>query len=171
MREHFARLRRSCEHLFIPFKYTDAQMAGAVSELLRKNALGDARLRLTVTRGVSTNDPLHGLRLEPTTFMTATTLEPYPAEFYTRGMTVILVDEQKLNPYDLQAGHKTLNYFSRLMALKNAGLRSAGEALWFTVHNYLQSGSVSNVFVVKDEVVITPPTGEELERDQALNRG
>jgi branched-chain amino acid aminotransferase len=77
-------------------------------------------------------------------------------------MTVILLDEQKLNPYDIQAGHKTLNYFSRLSALREANRRGAGEALWFNVHNYLQSGSISNVFVVKNSKLLTPPTPQEM---------
>ena len=78
-------------------------------------------------------------------------------------MTVIVLDEQKLNPYDTQAGHKTLNYFSRLGALRAANPRGAGEALWFNVHNYLQSGSISNVFIVKSGRLITPPTPREMQ--------
>src|SRR5689334_23202300 len=77
-------------------------------------------------------------------------------------MTVVLLDEQKLNPYDIQAGHKTLNYFSRLAALREANRRAAGEALWFNVHNYLQSGSISNVFLVKAGTLLTPPTPAEM---------
>ena len=38
-------------------------------------------------------DPLHGIHLEPTVFLTATQFEPYPAEYYQRGMTVILVEQ------------------------------------------------------------------------------
>jgi branched-chain amino acid aminotransferase len=156
--QHLKRLRNSCEALFIPLTYTNETLEKAVAELLSRNGLTDARLRLTVTRGQAIQDPVHGLRLEPNVFITATELEPYPAEFYQRGMTVILLDEQKLNPYDIQAGHKTLNYLSRLSALREANRRGAGEALWFNVHNYLQSGSISNVFIVKDGKLITPPT-------------
>jgi branched-chain amino acid aminotransferase len=161
--QHLARLRGSCDALFIPLQHKDETLAEAANELLSRNNLTEARLRITVTRGSAKVDPLHGLHLEPTTFITAATLEPYPEDFYQRGMTVIALDEQKLNPYDVQAGHKTLNYFSRLTALRGANQRGAGEALWFNVHNYLQSGSISNVFVVKDNVLITPPTPEELQ--------
>lgn len=160
--QHLKRLRDSCEGLFIPLTYKDDQLIDAASQVLAKNQLADARLRLTVTRGSATNDPVHGLRLQPNVFLTATELEPYPDDFYQRGMTVILLDEQKLNPYDMQAGHKTLNYLSRLAALREANRRGAGEALWFNVHNYLQSGSVSNVFIVKDGKLITPPTPQEM---------
>src|SRR5687767_3604792 len=162
LEQHLRRLCDSCEALFIPLQHNDDVLARAASDVLERNSLSDARLRLTVTRGLARHDPLHGLRLEPTAFLTATDLEPYPQEYYQRGLTVILNDEQKLNPYDLQAGHKTLNYFSRLAALREANRRAAGEALWFDVHNYLQSGSISNVFVVKDGRLLTPPTPQEI---------
>ncbi len=165
--DHLARLRASCDALFIPLQYKDNQLAVAIDELLDRNELTDARLRLTVTRGTSTQDPLHGQHLQPNVFLTAAPFTPYPAEFYQRGITVALVDEQKLNPYDLQAGHKTLNYFSRLAALRGANKIGAAEALWFNVHNYLQSGSITNVFVVKNNQLRIPPTPEEL-RDKAL---
>jgi branched-chain amino acid aminotransferase len=159
--QHLRRLRDSCEALFIPLTSSDAQLESAVSELLERNQLKDARLRLTITRGTARNDPLHGMHLHPTTLLTCAPIEPYPREFYDRGMTVMLLDEQKLNPYDLQAGHKTLNYFSRLAGLREANRRGAGEALWFDVHNQLQSGSISNVFIVKNGALITPPTKTE----------
>ncbi len=165
--QHLARIRHSCEVLFIPLQYSDEQLRSIVGELLERNGLADARMRLTITRGAARQDPLHGLRLEPTVFLTAAPLEPYPREFYERGMTVLALDDQKLNPYDAQAGHKTLNYFSRLAALREANQRGAGEALWFDVHHYLQSGSISNVFLVKGNALLTPPTMEEL-RDEKI---
>jgi branched-chain amino acid aminotransferase len=159
---HIRRLRDSSEALFIPLAYKDDMLERAAAELLTRNELTDARLRLTVTRGTVIQDPLHGMRVEPNVFLTATQFEPYPVEYYQRGLTVVLLDEQKLNPYDLQAGHKTLDYFSRLAALREANRRKAGEALWFNVHNYLQSASVSNVFLVENGKLVTPPTAEEL---------
>jgi branched-chain amino acid aminotransferase len=168
--QHLQRLRQSSEALFVPLQHSDAELAAAVDELLDRNALKDARLRLTVTRGQSTHDPLHGQHLTPNCFLTATELTPYPADFYQNGMLVLINDEQKLNPYDIQAGHKTLNYFSRMTAMRQATRQGAGEALWFNVHNYLQSGSITNVFTVKDGALITPPTSADL-RDPAIAVG
>jgi branched-subunit amino acid aminotransferase/4-amino-4-deoxychorismate lyase len=102
-------------------------------------------------------------------FLTAAALDPYPPEYYLKGLTAILLDEQKLNPYDVQAGHKTLNYLSRLAALREANRRGGGEALWFNIHNYLQSGSISNVFIVEAGKLVTPPTAVEL-REPAVTR-
>ncbi len=160
--KHLKRLRESCDTLFIPLLFTDDELNIAVDDLLKANDLQDARLRLTITRGTTINDPLHGLHAKPTALLTAGAYEPYPADYYASGLTAIVLDQQKLNPYDIQAGHKTLDYFSRLSALREANVRGAGEALWFNVHNFLQSGSISNVYIVKSGTIITPPTNEEL---------
>ncbi len=165
--DHLKRLRASCDALFIPLTYQDQELTEIISELIARNQLAEARLRMTVTRGEVHNDPVHGIRLDPTVFVSATHTEPYPADFYKTGITAVVVDEQKLNPYDVQAGHKTLNYFSRLAALRQANQNKAVEALWFNVHNYLQSGSISNIFLVKNGELITPPTPADLQ-DGAL---
>lgn len=160
---HLKRLRDSCQALSIPLLYQDEELSESITRLLTANALIDARLRLTITRGTTLHDPLHGLNAHPTAFLMASPFDPYPQEYYDNGMTVIVLDEHKLNPYDIQAGHKTLNYFSRMTALRQATRQGAGEALWFNVHNYLQSGSISNVFVVDQSgSLLTPPTNAEL---------
>src|SRR5688572_13766782 len=89
--QHLARLGDSCEALFIPLQYKDDALSEAVGELLKRNELADARLRLTLTRGTAHSDPLHGTRLQPNVFLTASPIEPYPAEFYAKGLTVILL--------------------------------------------------------------------------------
>lgn len=165
--QHLKRIRESSQILFVPLTHKDSVLEEAVNNLLAKNELQDARLRLTITRGQVTQDPTHGPHLRPTVLLTAAPIEPYPDEYYQKGMTAVLLDDQKLNPYDIQAGHKTLDYFSRLAALREANRRGAGEALWFNVHNYLQSGSISNVFMVKGGTLYTPPTNEEL-RDASV---
>src|SRR5215213_5087290 len=62
--QHLRRLRDSCEALFIPLQHKDDALATAATDVLERNSLSDARLRLTVTRGLARQDPLHGLRLE-----------------------------------------------------------------------------------------------------------
>jgi branched-chain amino acid aminotransferase len=164
---HLARLRDSCQAFAIPLAFKDADLQTAAEELLERNDLGDARMRITVTRGVTEIDPVHGAHARPNLFITAAPFEPYPAQYYEKGLTVVVLDEHKLNPYDPQAGHKTIDYVSRLTALREANRRGAGEALWFNVHNYLQSGCISNVFLVSGGKLLTPPTQIEL-RDETV---
>jgi branched-subunit amino acid aminotransferase/4-amino-4-deoxychorismate lyase len=125
---------------------------------LDANYLSDARLRLTVTRGfvhaATTEDPVPPVTL----LLTATSFTPYPTELYEKGMTVV-VSASKQNPENPTTGHKTTSYFDRLLALREAQLMHAGEALWFTAGtNYLAEGCISNVFLVdKEGILCTPP--------------
>ena len=165
--QHLLRLRSSCDALGIPLLYSDSQLTIAVQQLLQQERLGEARarLRLTVTRGSADPAPSHGTPAPGSVFLTATALQPYPQELYARGMSVVLSD-QKLNPYDIQAGHKTLNYLSRLTELQKAKKCRADEAIWEDVGGWVQSGSISNIFVVKAGRLLTPPTRDELTRDE-----
>jgi branched-subunit amino acid aminotransferase/4-amino-4-deoxychorismate lyase len=44
-----------------------------------------------------------------------------------------------------------------MIALNLAHQKRAAEALWFTADNRLAEGCISNVFLVKDSVLFTPP--------------
>ena len=81
----------------------------------------------------------------------------HPAELYEKGMTVV-VSASKQNPENPTTGHKTTSYFDRLLALREAQLLHAGEALWFTAGtNYLAEGCISNVFLVDSEGILCTP--------------
>jgi branched-chain amino acid aminotransferase len=123
--------------------------------LLRRNEAPRGRVRLTATCGsvLSTGD---GEPLIPTVCVTVGVEANYPASLYESGVTV-LVSRHQLSPTDPVAGHKTVNYLPRLVALRAAHAQQCVESLWFTTQNLLSEGSVSNVFVVREGTVVTPP--------------
>ncbi len=159
--DHLARLRDTGRHMLVPLPYDDDELAAAAGEVLAANNLRDARLRLTLTAGPPVTEPGSG-NLKPTVLLTAAEAVERPPEHYERGIAVALEDKYKLNPFTLTAGHKALDYVARFAALRSAAGRGCGEALWFSIHNFLQCGSVSNVFVVKDGALVTPPTEADL---------
>ncbi|MFG0251541.1 MAG: aminotransferase class IV, partial [Phycisphaerales bacterium JB038] len=87
----------------------------------------------------------------------------YPERLMQQGARVVIADA-KLNPFDPTAGHKTLNYWPRLFALQEAAAKQTDEALHFSITNHLAGGAVSNVFLIKEGVLLTPiARGEEEE--------
>ena len=150
--DHLARLNASAETLAIANSYSDEQITQAVDEVLTANKLSDARLRLQISNGAVKSDGT----TETNLLVTATEFTPYPAEYYEKGVRVALTDFRQ-NPTDPFCGHKTTCYGPRLTALKNAHEKLATEALWFTTENFLAEGSISNVFLVKDGALYTPP--------------
>ena len=69
----------------------------------------------------------------------------------------MVITDFRQNSKDPFAGHKTTCYGPRLAALRAAHEKLAAEALWFTTENRLAEGCVSNVFLVKNGQLMTPP--------------
>jgi branched-chain amino acid aminotransferase len=151
--DHLDRLSSSARALSISHPFETAYLREAIDRLLQANQLADARLRLTLTNGPVTQPQE---QRKPTLLITATEFLPYPAEYYKTGVLVILCPFRQ-NPTDPTCGHKTTSYYPRLLALNLAHQRQAAEALWFTTDNRLAEGCVSNIFLVKNSVLHTPP--------------
>jgi len=151
--DHLDRLFSSAGSLSINNPYDREYITDAVYKVLRANKLTDARLRLTLTNGPMAEDEK---QRKPTLLITATKFRSYPPEYYKKGVLVILCPFRQ-NPSEPTCGHKTTSYYSRMIALNMAHQKRAAEALWFTVDNRLAEGCISNVFLVKDAALYTPP--------------
>jgi len=151
--DHLDRLFFSARSLSIENSYDKKFITDAIYKTLRANKLTDARLRLTLTGGPM-SEPEEKRRA--TLLITATKIQPYPPEYYQNGVLVVLCPFRQ-NVSEPIYRHKTTNYFSRMIALKMAHQKRAAEALWFTVDNRLAEGCISNVFLVKDSALYTPP--------------
>jgi branched-chain amino acid aminotransferase len=153
LKDHLDRLSFSAGVLSINNTYDRQFITDAIYKVLKANKLTDARLRLTLTGGPMS---VPEEKRKATLLIVATKLQPYPAEFYKNGVLVVLCPFRQ-NPTEPIYRHKTINYFSRMIALKQAHEKRAAEALWFTVDNRLAEGCISNVFLVKDSALYTPP--------------
>jgi branched-chain amino acid aminotransferase len=151
--DHLDRLLASASALSIEHVYGKEQLSKAVYAVLQANELTDTRIRLTLTSGPMTqSDGEH----HPTLLITAASFQPYSKQYYEAGVLAVLSSFRQ-NPADPATGHQTTGYYSRLLGLRNAHKSGAAEALWFTTDNRLAEGCVSNVFLVKDSALATPP--------------
>jgi len=151
--DHLDRLFTTADILSINNPYEREYIAGAIDKVLAANKLTDARLRLTLTNGPMGESEE---QRKSTLLITATKFQPYPPEYYKKGVLVVLCPF-KQNPIDPASGRKTTSYFSRMIALNLAHQKRAAESIWFTLDNRLAEGCISNVFLVKDSVLYTPP--------------
>jgi branched-chain amino acid aminotransferase len=152
LNDHLDRLLNSAKALSITHSFSKDYLTDAVGDVLEANKLTDARLRLTLSTGAisqSQDKP------EATLFITATNLQPYPQEYYSKGVLVVLATTRQ-NTSDITCGHKTTSYLSRMLELKQAHTKRAAEALWFTTDGRLAEGCISNVFLVKESRLFTP---------------
>jgi branched-subunit amino acid aminotransferase/4-amino-4-deoxychorismate lyase len=153
---HCRRLSDSARALLLTESLRPDPLAQAVDQAVERNGLERARVRLTVTGGnLGLPVTAERRRVDPTIIIDVQPPTAYPDAFFEQGVMVV-VSDGRLNPMSPDAGHKTLNYWPRIHALQRAAARKGAESLWFTVHNRLAGGSVSNAFVVRQGRVLTP---------------
>jgi branched-chain amino acid aminotransferase len=153
---HVRRLMNSAARLLHPLERTQLPDEGVFHDLLVRNGLQSARVRLTVSAGPMRNGPQMSDEMKLTVTVTTFPLSTYPERLYEEGVSVI-VCPFKQSADDPIAGHKTTAYLPRLIGLREAQKARCTEALWFNTRNELAEGSISNVFLVKDGTLRTPP--------------
>jgi branched-subunit amino acid aminotransferase/4-amino-4-deoxychorismate lyase len=164
IKEHLQRLSDSARVLGLAKQVDVDALVEPIQQTLAANNLLHARIRLTLTAGtVSMLRGSDGAPPRPSIVIVATEPTKYDPAYFEQGIRV-LVGTPLANPFDMLAGHKTLSYWGRLRLLRQAAAAGAGEALVLNVTNHLASGTVSNIFLVKDDVLFTPfARGEEVE--------
>lgn len=146
---HLVRLARSAAGLGLESP-EDAVVRGAVAELLATRHLGFGRLRITWTGGPG---PLGSNRTPGagTLVVAAEEATPWPAE-----VGVVRVPWTR-NERAATAGLKTTSYAENVMALAYAHGRGGSEALLGNSRDELCEGTGTNVVVVVDGELVTPP--------------
>lgn len=150
MTRHLRRLGRTLAGLGLP-PVDEARVRDGVAAVL---AAGDpidfGRVRITVTGGAG---PLGSDRMDsPATIVIAAT----PAAEHAPSAAVVTVPWVR-NERGATAGLKTTSYAENVIAVTHARSRGAEEALLANTRDELCEGTASNVFVVTDGVLRTPP--------------
>ncbi len=154
LQEHLARLRASARFLGIPVPRI--AWSRSLNELLKGNRLsGDAWVRIVLTRGSAAPGLLPPRKPQPTLLLLAGELDPSLARRARVGVRVELLPFATEGPL---AGHKTLHYLPAMLAKQLAHRHGAYEGLYVDARGYLSEGATSNLFVVRGQMLLTPPT-------------
>lgn len=155
--EHLKRLYESAKAILLDIPLDPAEMKAAVLETLRRNQLSDAYIRLVVSRGPGDLglDPRRCSK--PTVIVIADEVALYPPEVYEKGLELASVSVRRTSPEALNPAIKSLNYLNNILAKIEANQRGLAEVLMLNQQGWVVEGTGDNVFIVKDEVLITPP--------------
>lgn len=157
---HLERLAEACAALRLPPPASTRESAGLVALLLEANGLAesDARVRITVTGGMSQTP--RGLERggPPGLYITARSYEPPSGEQYERGLDLVIAGIRRNSSSPLSR-LKTGNYLDSLLARQEALDRGADDALMLTAAGNIAEATSSNVFMVRDGELLTPDMG------------
>jgi len=153
---HMARLRRSCELIGLDLPMHHEAWIPIIAELLVRNGLQDAGLRLTVSRGEGELGIDPSLCSNPTIVVMAKPVVTYTDQQRAQGK-VLHLSSVRRNPELAQSPQiKALSFLNNILAKQEAVRVGADDALMLNMDGYLSECTTSNIFFVKNQQLYTP---------------
>lgn len=150
--EHMARLDRSLAELQIANPLTLAEWRGIVMRLIAPGGDAPQAVYFQVTRGVAPRDHAMVKGLQPTVFVMVNPLPPVPDAVRAKGVTCVTADD-----FRWQKAHiKSTSLLGAVLSRQISVEAGAAETVMFR-GDWLSEASSSNVWIVKDGVLIGPP--------------
>ncbi len=145
--EHYSRLKSSAKKILIPVPVSKERLRKDIERVVKANNLKEARVRVTVTRGIGPA----GLSIDCKDQSVVIVVGELNDVSFDKGVKVITYELERSIP-DV----KSLSYLPSVIAKAYAAKKNAFEAVLVDKQGYVREGSFSNVFIVKDNVLITP---------------
>ncbi len=159
-KEHLDRLEASAQRLYMDVQFTREALVEAVQTTAAAAGASpdeDAYVRLIVTRGTG---PL-GLDFRQVPrrsliIVVAPANRP-AAEVVERGLSVAMVDRLRMSIKALDPRAKTGNYLNNVLALHEARLAGADEAIMLNAAGDVTEATTANVYTLRAGRLVTPP--------------
>jgi len=154
LKEHIDRLFESAKSIKIDLGMSKEDMERLVIEAVKRNGYRDAHIRVIVTRGYGKMgvDPRN---CEKPSIIIIT--EPRKPSLKREGIEAIIASIRRVPNWAVDPKIKSLNYLNNVLARMEAIEAGVDEAIMLNQHGYVSEASSENIFMVKDEKVITPP--------------
>jgi len=156
--EHIQRLFNSLKAIRLTVNIDLQHWKSIIEKLIQLNGSGDWSIYLHITRGVAKRD--HGFPdndTEPTIFIMCNALYPQSEEIQNKGVkAVTLIDNRWLNCHI-----KAISLLPNILLRQQAMDAGTQEAILIR-DGYATEGAASNLFIVKNNVLITPEKSHHL---------
>lgn len=155
--QHLARLERSLGKIRITNPMSADRWTALVHELIGRHAWADQFVYIQVTRGVARRDHVFPADATPTVFAMSSELKLPAADLVDNGVQCISIPDVRWLHCDI----KSTSLLGNVLARQAAADAGAIEAVQFR-NGFLSEASASNVWVVRDGVLLSPPRDERI---------
>lgn len=158
--DHLVRLQDSGLAIGLALPMSFDEMTAAMTSTIEASKQSNGYIRLIVTRGEGPLGIDSSQCKKPRTIIIVDQLAIVAKEIVQLGVKVIVAATRRLNPDQLDPRIKSLNYLNQIMARREATAAGADEAILLNQWGRVAEGSADNVFIVKQNVLKTPPLSE-----------
>ncbi len=152
LKHHLQRLKDSMRAVRLNNPHSDEEWTTIVNSVVDRNDGGDQSIYLQITRGVASRDHRFPSDAIPTVFVMSNLFAMVPSEQLEHGVSAITLDDIRWQYCSI----KSIALLPNILLRQQAVEQGAAEAI-LVRNNEITEGAASNVFIVKDEVIITPP--------------
>ena len=153
--QHLERMSRGADFLKIRCPFTPEELQGFAGQLIEKNQMPEAILRVTLTRGPGERGYTPGAGDRPTVVMSLQAAPPLDMENPARWSLVI--SSIHIPAGDFMASFKTMSKLANVLARMEAVEKGADEALLVNTNGEVAETASGNLFWVLRNQVCTVP--------------
>ena len=156
--EHLQRLKNSLSRISLDNPLSDKEWKQIFDQLLEKNPGEDRAIYLQITRGAH---PVRDLKIQPekrpTIFMMVLQVGAVDVNELEKGIETVTIDDFRWHACDI----KSISLVANVMLREQATQSGVVDAI-LVRDGYVTEGTASNLIMVKDGVLYTPPTSQHL---------
>jgi D-alanine transaminase len=157
LEQHLRRLARSLAEIRMPDPLSGDEWRWCLQEVVRRNGDGEQSVYMQITRGVAPRDHAFPEEIKPTVYISSSALKPLTADVAEHGVAAVSLPDIRWQRCDIKAITLLPNILLRQQAID----QGAVEAI-LVRDGQVYEGAASNLFIVKDGILITPPKGAYL---------
>lgn len=146
--EHTRRLFESCNSLSLEPPYDKKGLDALLRSSLAKSKLKDAYIRLALYQANNDKAAL-SIIVKP--------LVSYPRTFYLKGVRIITAATKKFPVNCTSPQAKSSNFLAAVLAKIETSSAGGFEPLMLNAKGFVAEGAISNIFIVKDSLLMTSP--------------
>ncbi len=157
LHHHLQRLDNNLSAIRIQNPLTPEQWQTAIETVIQRNQLADQSIYLQVTRGVAPRDHRFPEQSRPTIVIMTNELKTVSAEKVKQGISAITLPDNRW----LNCHIKSISLLPNVLLRQEAQDQGADEAILIR-NGYATEGTSSNIFIVRQHCIITPPKSHML---------
>ena len=152
LNEHLNRLQYSLDGIRLKNPHTNEEWQSLLEQIIDQNESEDQYIYLHITRGVAKRDHAFPVGVAPTIFIMSNPLLPPPAALLETGVSAITAVDNRWVRCDVKAISLLPNVLLRQLAVDAHAVETI-----LIRDGFLTEGAASNIFVVKNNVLLAPP--------------
>lgn len=145
LEEHLDRLYEGAKLLQLNIPLNRTGLSQAIYKTIEKNNLTQAYIRVSIFKSNS----------QISIQIIAKPLPQYPKEIYTQGVSIVTVPTRRHLIESTNPLIKSSNFGANILAKIES--TAYFEAIMLNENGYVTEGTISNIFICKKDVLITPP--------------